>query len=850
MKLSSFQGLVAAAFSLSLPAAHAGLENPKGLWQLNGNFLGAQSGYSPLQTPGLVNGSDYSFGTDGAGYQYLQTQIFSTSAKRLTATQFGGVNGGGGSTKTNQWSVMMDVKFDSVSPYAGLLQLDPDNAQDVTFYLAPSSTAGLATLYVSGAALSWGGGIAIGSWQRITITCGNDGAGGPPSLQCYVNGVSSGFATPTTLNGPHSMSSTFHVLTDDNAELQPAKLGFLGVWSDRLSAAEVAKLGGPAPAGASLYLMGYPDAPATWGAWNVDTYYGMTPRMISATTDPDGRLRSTFVNSRAPASGNNNFRRQTLMFSYCRGTGGYRQEEVTSLSYGLPLGTPNTQAIDDDYVWEGSLDLPLRTKVVSADRGNQYEVRASVTVESKLSNIQSNYFVFAGNPPSFTPFPRKPWARGADNYSYDVGQSDTQTPCVTASAAGSVTTKALAPNNQHTVQIESLYRIGQQSFQATSFADYGQGITNSIGRIHTMDSALTDDGKDCYYLLNTALQDPTTNPFQVRSALTVVHQNLATPTSLGATAQVIIDSSNYPNQNVGLNSMQAYQRILVTRSTGEPKWVVWTNRYTNRTQVAKRLVPLPDEFPATVEDRRITAGYQILPAPIAFSDGSDAALDGLDRLHFVWWNPLSGEITYARENSAGTFDQMVLPIVASAPPAITIGPGDYPYIVYAGANTSNPGESAPLIITCPQGLIAAFRGDNEDQDGDGRSGLVERVQGSADTLSERGQELRQLVLTPNLATTSPGVQKFEAGFRLKYNSVRNSSTSPVWYQADGADTLAAQLEYSYNGMQTWGTGGFTLAEEFTVNNVLRYVTVRDTPTTTQQPRAFYRLGVKRTPGRP
>ena len=30
-------------------------------------------------------------------------------------------------TRTNQWSVVMEVKFDSISPFAGFLQLDPAN---------------------------------------------------------------------------------------------------------------------------------------------------------------------------------------------------------------------------------------------------------------------------------------------------------------------------------------------------------------------------------------------------------------------------------------------------------------------------------------------------------------------------------------------------------------------------------------------------------------------------------------------------------------------------------------------------------------------------------------------------
>ena len=125
----------AALLLLAAGPARADLANPQGLWQLDASLAGALPAYPALNAASLSAGTDYSFASDGAGYQFLQTQIFATPAKRLTVTNNTGANGGPGATRTNQWTVVMDVKFDALQPYAGFLQLDPGNAADVTFYI-------------------------------------------------------------------------------------------------------------------------------------------------------------------------------------------------------------------------------------------------------------------------------------------------------------------------------------------------------------------------------------------------------------------------------------------------------------------------------------------------------------------------------------------------------------------------------------------------------------------------------------------------------------------------------------------------------------------------------------------
>jgi hypothetical protein len=229
--------------------ARAGLSDPEGLWQLNGSFSGTLPSHLPLDGSTLTPGSDYSFAGDG-GYQFLQTQPFAAAAKRLTVANPSGPNGGPGATRTNQWTVVMDVKLDALQPYAGILQFNPLNNSDVTIYVFSSNN--LTGALNSG--LSSAGAIAVNTWYRLAITCGNDGAGGGTTMKLYLNGVPNGTPRTSTFNGALSLQSTFHLFTDDSpgTELKPAKLGSFGLWGEELSAADIATLGGPQPGGIVL----------------------------------------------------------------------------------------------------------------------------------------------------------------------------------------------------------------------------------------------------------------------------------------------------------------------------------------------------------------------------------------------------------------------------------------------------------------------------------------------------------------------------------------------------------------------------------------------------------------------
>jgi hypothetical protein len=243
--------LFPACVAIAVCTAEAGIFTPQGVWQLDSGLAGTLPAHVALDASTLTAGSDYSFGTDGSGYQFLQTQPFSTPAKRLIVTNATGPNGGPGATRTNQWSMVMDVKLDALQTYAGLIHFNPLNDTDVSIYVF--STNNLTGSLDSG--LSSSGAIAVNTWYRLAITCGNDGNGGGTTMRCYLNGVPNGTPRTSTFNGPFSLQSSFLLFSDNTVggtELKPAKLGTLGFWAEELSAADIASLGGPTPQGITL----------------------------------------------------------------------------------------------------------------------------------------------------------------------------------------------------------------------------------------------------------------------------------------------------------------------------------------------------------------------------------------------------------------------------------------------------------------------------------------------------------------------------------------------------------------------------------------------------------------------
>jgi hypothetical protein len=594
--------------------------------------------------------------------------------------------------------------------------------------------------------------------------------------------------------------------------------------------------------------MAYPGAPSTWGTWTQKTYLGIYPRQMDAATEPDGRLRLILVDANRGRTMEGRLYYRPLAATFRWQDASTAVLEAVQANNGWSLDAPYV-LFTSDRVTPAMMNLPRRNQVATAGRtGSHFPVHSLYYAKSDLpvdNGVPGSPLLYI-NEDTFPYFPRKAWG------------SDIQTSFfVTPSGVGSV---SLTPNGRFSVSCD--FGGATNSLLIETFVEPVTGPGGASEAIIPsapwstdrkflgLDTGLAPDNKDAYFALASAKPLGTQTSTEIRVFRQRKDANGGTSYSNGRTEWSETITRTGMVDEVGW----VYPKILLTKS-GEPRWVLWSDPYVGLIKLARRVPALPDDDPATDEDRRI-GNYEVLP-PIngepsstphfALGKGVDAAMDDLDRLHVVWHDLGSGDrvVHYARENASGIFEEITLPVRCSQPPTLAIGPGNYPYLAYAGPAV----ENGYLMITAPPGLMAAYRGDYEDRDRDGRPGLIERAMGSSDTIAETGSALRAVTLTAGLATVSPGVQHFETGFQIAINSVRVPNTT-TWNLADGNDTIRIQPSYSINGMASFSTGGFTLADEFTINGQVRYVTVRDTVSVTTYPRQSYRLLVTRIPGAP
>jgi hypothetical protein len=151
-----------------------------------------------------------------------------------------GINGGGGATRTNRWTLVMDVNptFAGGTTWLGVLQTNTANNDDGEIFFNTNGGVYLGNGVVGA------GQVVANSWQRMAFVCDNNGAGGVLTVTAYRNGVAIGSSTGHTLDGRMSLSSAAFLFTDDNNETNACRLGSLALWTEALTPTQIAALGG------------------------------------------------------------------------------------------------------------------------------------------------------------------------------------------------------------------------------------------------------------------------------------------------------------------------------------------------------------------------------------------------------------------------------------------------------------------------------------------------------------------------------------------------------------------------------------------------------------------------------
>lgn len=601
-------------------------------------------------------------------------------------------------------------------------------------------------------------------------------------------------------------------------------------------------------------LLAYPATPDTW-TWKYleDGYF--VPLQLSATTDEDGRLRTLFLDDSQPYyfyDGTSHRVAPPVMQSFRAFPDGTTLNEYRGLTVDDYINTAKRATLASYYA---ALE-PRRTCVYSvkgddatfAIGGAYRRLLPAESFGAGRSVSHRNHFIGTGN------------RRVLDNAAYDDSVSDT----LAIAATPEKTNPAAPVLNQAVLEVRSV--TGGTPDLAIRYSQTTSTGFNSVflrslsdappagwatGRVFTGGSlAMTSDRRDFYafvtsYKIISGGQFTTeARVFRLRTA-----GNTTDPIiGIESITTNVVAQSTLP-AGTAVSSALVYPQIA-TIISDEPKWVFWGNPATNKVHAMKRVAGTTgtDEEKLRTIANGYVGAFGFTDGGFADGSGPSIAIGALNILHFAY--RMGNYAVYGRENTNGNgFVSVALLGVCSGAPAVAVGPGQYAYVVYRGRKPGSPNNYDKLVVAYPTGLEAAYKGDQEDRDKDGRIGLIERAQGTSDTSVEDGTNLGPLTPVPRIVGTAPGDRYCELFYRLNPNTVRQG-TSAVWNLADGADTLEIRPASARRPTGPWLTSGFTAIDDFATGSA-RYVMVKDsTALNPAYPTNFYIFKVRRIAGPP
>jgi MYXO-CTERM domain-containing protein len=243
----------AAAATLLAGSAWA---NPVARYDFEQNLL-PTTGAASIAFSGTPN---YELSSVGGGSGYA---LRFAAGEYLTFTNPVGGNGGG--TRTNQYTLVMDVRFDAPRNFTSLMQTSLTNNDDGDWFLQDITGPG-GGLGISGDYADTGNSTRAdtsGIWNRLVLTIDltDAGTGQNRAHRSYVNGqLQNVVAAPVGwgLDGRFALDSTFFLLRDNSGEVNSGLISTAMLYDRALTADEVLTLGGPQaiPTPSAVALLG------------------------------------------------------------------------------------------------------------------------------------------------------------------------------------------------------------------------------------------------------------------------------------------------------------------------------------------------------------------------------------------------------------------------------------------------------------------------------------------------------------------------------------------------------------------------------------------------------------------
>ncbi|MCX7993005.1 MAG: hypothetical protein N2651_04975 [Fimbriimonadales bacterium] len=225
-----------------------------GSWQFDGNFnaqIGSAItpfGVGDFETA-IINGQ--------------QAGVWRFDAGAYLSVPNGACPNGGGVERLNQYTLIMDVLFPTITGFTALLQTNPANNDDADWFINQTRGMGIAGDYFDPLNR-----FQNGAWQRVVVTIDTTSPSGGDNCiyRVYINGELHNIVQRPSgwgRDGRFSLQDVILIFADNDMETAPGWINNLQMRNYVMSDAEVAGLGGPTAS--SLPIVG-----GVTGSWNFD----------------------------------------------------------------------------------------------------------------------------------------------------------------------------------------------------------------------------------------------------------------------------------------------------------------------------------------------------------------------------------------------------------------------------------------------------------------------------------------------------------------------------------------------------------------------------------------------------
>ena len=203
-----------------------------GRWNFNGNLDNTVVGGDPMSLENMVSLSYADNIIGGSTARVLSFPAF-------TPSQWLQMPNEAGTVPTAFWTLVMDVKFPTISGYTSFFQLDVLNTDDADFFV-PSNGGGI------GIGGQYNGTFNQDTWYRLAVTVSTNAAG-EFVLNKYLDGVNVGNQTRAS----YSLNSILLLFTDEGNETAAGMINSLAYYNETKDDTFISNLGSASVAGIS-----------------------------------------------------------------------------------------------------------------------------------------------------------------------------------------------------------------------------------------------------------------------------------------------------------------------------------------------------------------------------------------------------------------------------------------------------------------------------------------------------------------------------------------------------------------------------------------------------------------------